>query len=227
MDILKTVLNEVRKELTDKDKVRQNAQDGMRKATSLSKQAILLIHQKRQKEAERLIEKAKEILANLKKNSTANPDIIYSGMYSAALQEYSEANIFLKLVQERRFVTPREIEVPSIDYVLGLADVIGECRRFALDALRQGDIEKAENCLQTMDQIYMELLALDESYMLVPGLRRKSDVARKVIEITRGDVTQEIRRDALEKHLREFEKSHKRTRGQGKKHLDKTNKAEE
>jgi translin len=137
------------------------------------------------------------------------------------LQEYSEANIFLRLVQERRFATPHEIDVPSVEYVLGLADVIGECRRFALDALRQGYVEKAENCLQTMDQIYMELLALDESYMLVPGLRRKSDVARKVIEITRGDVTQEIRRDALEKHLIRLEKSHKRTRGQGKKHLEK------
>jgi predicted translin family RNA/ssDNA-binding protein len=42
--------------------------------------------------------------------------------------------------------------------------------------------------------------------MLVPGLRRKCDTARKIIEITRGDVTQEIRRSALEKYLKKFEK---------------------
>jgi predicted translin family RNA/ssDNA-binding protein len=57
-----------------------------------------------------------------------------------------------------------------------------------------------------MDQIYIELMAMDESYMLVQGLRRKCDIARKIIEITRGDVTQEIRRNELEKHLRQFEK---------------------
>ena len=84
--------------------------------------------------------------------------------------------------------------------------MIGECRRSALDALREGDTKKAEQYLRTMDQIYIELMAMDESYMLVPGLRRKCDVARKIIEITRGDVTQDIRRNELEKHLRQFEK---------------------
>jgi predicted translin family RNA/ssDNA-binding protein len=42
--------------------------------------------------------------------------------------------------------------------------------------------------------------------MLVSGLRRKNDVARKIIEATRGDVTQEIRRSELEKQLKLFEK---------------------
>jgi translin len=131
-------------------------------------------------------------------------------MYSAALQEYSEAYIFLKLVRESRFVEPKEINVPSTDYVLGLADVIGECRRWALDALREGNVRKGERCLKTMDEIYIELMAMDESYMLVPGLRRKCDVARKIIEITRGDITQEIRRSTLEKHFERLEKTAKK-----------------
>jgi len=57
-----------------------------------------------------------------------------------------------------------------------------------------------------MDEIYVELMAMDESYMLVPSLRRKTDIARRIIEITRGDVTQEIRRSRLEKYLKRFEK---------------------
>lgn len=206
MDTLKTVLSETRKELMYKDKVRETTYIDLRKATSLSKQAILLIHQKRLKEAKKFIEKARIIISKVNSISATHPSIIYCGLYSATLQEYSEANIFLKLVQESRFITPKEINVPSDDYVLGLADVIGECRRSVLDALREGDAKKGEKYLQTMDQIYIELMALDESYMLVPGLRRKCDVARKIIEITRGDVTQEIRRNELEKHLRQFEK---------------------
>jgi len=207
MPTLKTVLNAVRKELVLKDELHEKAHGDMRKVTSLSKQAILLIHQKRLNEAEKLVASASETLSKLWDASTGHPDIIYTGMFSAALQEYSEANIFLRLVEESRYLTPKEINVPSADYVLGLADVIGECRRLALDALREGNAKRAEKCLQTMDEIYTELMRMDESYMLVPGLRRKCDVARKIIEITRGDVTQEIRRSMLEEHLKRVEKS--------------------
>jgi translin len=206
MPSLKTVLKRIENDLQEKEKVLKTSQEDMRKATSLSKQAILLIHQKKMKNAEKLIENAGEIISKLNVVSAKYPGIILTGMFSAALQEYSEANIFLKLIQESRFITPEEINVPSVDYVLGLADVIGEYRRLALDALREGDAKKSEKCLQTMDEIYMELMAMNESYMLVGGLRRKCDVARKIIEITRGDVTQEMRRSTLEKHLIRFER---------------------
>jgi translin len=209
---LKTILKEVKKELVQKDEVRENAHQSMRKITSISKQAILFIHQKRHKEAKKLIENAKEIIFRLQTLAKENPDVIYSGMFSAALQEYAEANIFLGLIQNSRFVPPTEINVPSVDYVLGLADVVGEYRRLTLDALREGDAEKGEECLKTMDEIYIELMAMDEAYMLVPGLRRKCDVARKIIESTRGDVTQEVRRKSLENYLKRFERAQGRKR---------------
>jgi translin len=210
MPPLKNILREVRESLRKKEKLRENAQKDMRKSTSLSKQAILLMHQKRLKEARSLIEKAAGIISKLNNLSATHPDIIYGGLFNAALQEYSEANIFLKLIEESKFVTPQEINVPFVDYVLGLADVIGEYRRMALDALREGDVKKSEKCLEMMDEIYIELMAMDEAYMLVPGLRRKCDTARKIIEATRGDVTQEIRRSMLEKYLKRFENLAKR-----------------
>ena len=151
MSSLRNILREIRKELREKEKVRENVQKDMRKATSLSKQAILLVHQKRSEEAKKLIETAKEIISKLRDTSSSYPEIIYSGLFNAALQEYSESNIFLNLVEESRLVTPKEINVPSVDYALGLADVIGEYRRLALDALREGNVEKGEKCLQTMD----------------------------------------------------------------------------
>jgi predicted translin family RNA/ssDNA-binding protein len=63
-----------------------------------------------------------------------------------------------------------------------------------------------------MDEIYTELMAIDEAYMLVPGLRRKCDVARRIIETTRGDITQEVRRKALEDYLRSFEQQQSKRR---------------
>jgi translin len=202
---LETILQKVKNELMQKNQIHEETHESMRKATSLSKQAILLIHQKKYAEAEEFIENAKEKISSLQVLSKEHPEIIYGGMFSAALQEYSEARIFLILVKESRFVTPAEICVPSIDYVLGLADVIGEYRRLALDNLREGEVKKGEECLETMDQMFIQLLALDEAYMLVPGLRHKSDIARRIIESTRGDVTLEIRRKSLEDYLKKFQ----------------------
>jgi translin len=202
---LETVMQTVKSELMQKNQIREESHESMRKATSLSKQAILLIHQKRFDGATEMVANAKEKIVSLQEQAKQYPEIIYGGMLSAAFQEYSEANIFLVLVEEERFVTPAEINVPSVDYVLGLADVIGEYRRLALDNLREGEIKKGEKCLEIMDQVFIQLLALDEAYMLVPGLRHKSDIARRIIESTRGDITMEVRRKSLEDQLKRFD----------------------
>jgi translin len=215
---LESILQEVKNELMNKNKIHEETHESMRKATSLSKQAILLIHQKKYAEAEKFIANAEEKISSLQVLSEEYPEIIYGGgMFSAALQEYSEARIFLILVRESRFVTPAEINVPSVDYVLGLADVIGEYRRLALDNLREGEVKKAEVCLEIMDQVFIQLLALDEAYMLVPGLRHKSDIARRIIEATRGDVTLEIRRKSLEDYLKKFQPVKRTTKRRAKK----------
>jgi len=204
---LRAILDKVKKELTKKEKIREALYDDMRKVTNFSKQSILRYHQNKLEEARRLLEGAKELILRLQKMAEDYPSIVYGGMFSAALQEYSEAAVFLALASESRFVSPEELNVPSVDYVLGLADVVGEYRRLALDALRVGDAEKGDACLRIMDEIYIELTALDEAYMLVPGLRRKCDVARRIIEATRGDVTQEVRRKSLEDYLKRFEQA--------------------
>ncbi len=204
---LEIIIQEVKNELMAKNQIREETHESMRKATSLSKQAILLIHQKRFEDAEKMVSSARERILILQDMAKQYPEIIYGGMLSAAFQEYSEANIFLILVKEDRFVTPAEINVPSVDYMLGLADVIGEYRRLALDNLREGEVVKGEKCLEIMDQIFIQLLALDEAYMLVPGLRHKSDIARRIIESTRGDITLEVRRKSLEDQLKRFEPS--------------------
>lgn len=152
-----------------------------------------------------MLNDAKNIITNLQEQAKEYPEIIYSGMFSATLQEYSEANIILTLIKDDRFMLPSEINVPPTDYILGLADVIGEYRRLALDYLREGKVENGVKCLEIMDQIFIQLLALDEAYMLVPGLRHKSDIARRIIETTRGDITLEVRRKTLEDQLKKFE----------------------
>jgi translin len=203
---LKTILGKIQDELQKREKVHDEVQRDMRRATRLSKQAILFTHQERYKEAKKLLEESTELLAKLRSVAELYPDMLYSGLVNAAHQEYAEAQTLVTLVRSDRFISPEEIGVPSIDYVLGLADVIGELRRRALDSLRKEDVKTAEECLRLMESIYVELMSMDEAYMLVPGLRRKSDVARHLIETTRGDITIEARRNSLEKCMQNLEK---------------------
>jgi translin len=204
---LKNILNEGKKELIEINELRENIQKNMRKTIRFSKQAILRIHQKNFPKSKVLLREAKENIAQLQTIAIKHPEIIFSGMYIAVLQEYCEANILLDLIQEKKIITPRELNVPYSEYILGLADVIGEFRRLSLDALREDYVEKGEKYLIVMEEIYLELQAMDEAYMLVPGLRRKCDVARKIIEITRGDITQAVRQKALENYLKRLEKN--------------------
>jgi len=200
-------LGKIQRELKEKDEVREQVQMDMRRATRLSKQAILFTHQERLGDAKKLLDEAGKLFAKLNKVAKAHPDMVYTGMVDAAYEEYAESQTLLRLVEENRFTSPEELRVPSVAYVLGLGDVIGELRRRTLDTLRKGEVKMAENCLQIMEKIYMELMSMDDAYMLVHGLRRKGDVARHVIEATRGDITLEARRTSLERSIKRLEKA--------------------
>jgi len=208
---LKSLLSKIQDELRKRETVHEEVQRDMRRATRLSKQAILFTHQERFKEAKKLLKEADGLFAKLHSAAKTYPDMVYSGLVDAAFQEYAEAQTLLGLVEENRFISPEEIDVNSVAYVLGLADVIGELRRRALDSLRKEDVKTAEDCLCLMEEIYVQFMSMDEAYMLVPGLRRKSDVARHIIENTRGDITIESRRSSLEKCMQNLEKIVKRT----------------
>jgi translin len=205
--LLKKILEKIQEELNTREKVREEVNKDMRKATRLSKQAIQVIHQERFGDAKTMLEEAKKLYAKLRDSVKDYPDLFYSGSVGAAFEEHAEARVLLTLIQEDRFVNPEEIAVPATFYVLALGDVVGELRRRVLDLIRRGNVKAAEKCLDWMEYIYSELTALDDAYIIINGLRRKGDVARRLIEITRGDITSEVRRSALEHSISKLEKT--------------------
>jgi translin len=205
--LLKEILEKIQEELSRREEVWEEVKRDMRKATRLSKQAIQVTHQERFDDAKAMLKEAKSLFVKLQETAKDYPYLLYSGSVGAAFEEHAEAHILLTLIQEDRFVTPKEIKVPLTPYVLSLGDVIGELRRRTLDLIRRGNVEAAEKTLEKMEHIYSELTALDEAYIIVKGLRRKGDVARRLIEITRGDITSEARRSALEHSISELEKA--------------------
>jgi translin len=103
--------------------------------------------------------------------------------------------------------TPEEIGVEDAPYLNGIAEAIGEARRYALDLLRGGRVEEGERVLATMDDLYSILVTMDYPDAITGNLRRSTDVARSLIEKTRGDlsvarVSQDLH-DALDRHARD------------------------
>jgi len=178
---------------------------GVRRTTKLAKRAIFSIHKGELEEARRILDEAREELVKMRAFLNERPDVAGINVLGPAYQEYSEAEILLALVSGSEIPGPDELDVPPGHYVLGLADVIGELRRRALEALKSGRFEGAESCLELMEEIYMELISLDEAQAVLPELRRKCDIARRLIEATRGDISVEARRRSLEEALGRLE----------------------
>jgi translin len=204
---LKDILEKIQDELNEREEVGEEVNKDMRKATRLSKQAIQVTHQERFDDAKAMLREAKDLFVKLRETAKNYPALFYSGSVGAAFEEYAEAQVLLALIQGEQFVSPEEIGVPFTPYVLALGDVVGELRRRALDLIRKGDIGAAEKSLEWMEDIYSELTALDDAYIIINGLRRKGDVARRLIEITRGDITSEVRRSTLEHSISKLEKT--------------------
>jgi len=203
---LNNILKQIQDELAKKDAIRQDVQAAMRKCTRLSKTAIFQMHKQQLEDAETTLKEAKGLFGTLTDLTASYPDLVYMGIVEAAYEEYTEAQILLSLIKKGRFVDNKEISVPTPAYVLGLADVVGELRRQTLDYMRKNEVAKAERNLELMEMVYVELVNLDEANVLVRGLRRKCDVARHVLEATRGDVTIEVRRTHLEDSIESLRK---------------------
>jgi translin len=103
---------------------------------------------------------------------------------------------------------PDDLGVTPAAYLNGMSEAIGECRRAVLDLLRHGEVARAESLLQAMDDMYYVLVTMDYPDAITGHLRRSTDVARSIIEKTRGDLSvslvQRDLRDALERHAEDF-----------------------
>ncbi len=191
-------------ELRAREKARDEVLSRARRARMLSKQAIMLIHNDDHVEAEAKLEEAKKLLDEVEAQLKEHVELGGFEAVYAAREEYAEAYILHELKTTAAFPRPEAVGVPLYTYLLGLADVVGELRRDALDSLRVGDLEAAEADLRLMEHVYLSLVSMEEVSLLLKGLRRKLDVARGVIERTRGELTAEIGRQRLSKSIEQL-----------------------
>ncbi len=202
---LESIVERIRANLDARNVARDLALARSRELIRHCANAIRAAHRNDFAEAGQLLLTAQDLATHLAADLADYPDLYYAGYSQDALKEFAEANITVALVQGRDLPEPEQLGVEYPAYLNGLGEAAGELRRYALDALRNGDIATAEKMLSAMDDIYDSLVTIDFPDALTGGLRRTTDMVRGVLERTRGDLTVAVRQQKLEEALKEFE----------------------
>ena len=191
--------------LTLRHQAREQALAVSREVIRFSANAIRAVHRGDFDDARQLIERAGERLRETRHIRDENPEIYYAGFLSDARKEFTEANITLAVISRSDIPDPGAIDVDAPAYLNGMAEVIGELRRYILDALRRDSFEHCEEFMDVMDEIYGILVTIDFPDGVTGGLRRSTDAMRGVLERTRGDLTISLQQRRLEQRLAELE----------------------
>ncbi|HVE91482.1 MAG TPA: haloacid dehalogenase [Actinomycetota bacterium] len=129
------------------------------------------------------------------------PEIFHAGFLQDAQIEYVEARATYAIIRGEPFPAPEDVRIGEAPYLNGLGDTIGELRRHILDLMRHGELERCEQLLEAMDEIYVVLTSMDYPDAITGGLRRRTDVARSLIERTRGEFSIALIQQGLRNEL--------------------------
>ncbi|MBV6450230.1 MAG: hypothetical protein MHPDNHAH_00951 [Anaerolineales bacterium] len=204
MHKLEQIADDIRKSFDVRTKMRDEALALARQLTRACSLAIRAVHRNDSDEMKTHLNEAHELADKLRADLKEHPDLYYAGYTQDALKEFVEANVTCALIQNQPLQTPGELGVENSTYLNGLAEVVGELRRRTLDILRSGYSQEAERLLSHMDEIYSVLVTIDYPDAITNGLRRQTDLARGIIEKTRGDVTFSLRGKDLTQAIRKL-----------------------
>jgi len=204
MHKLEEIADRIRQKFDVRTSMRDQALAQARQLTRACSLAIRAVHRDDKEAMEAQLAEAGSLANTLRDELKDHPELYYAGYTQDALKEFVEANVTCALIQKQPLQTPEELVVEESTYLNGLAEVVGELRRRTLDILSSGYSEEAERLLNYMDEIYSVLVTMDYPDAITSGLRRQTDLARGIIEKTRGDVTFSLRGEHLTQAIRKL-----------------------
>ena len=185
MKNLEKIVSRIESELDEKDEVREVALKSSRAVIRISGGMLRGLHRK--EDVSHQFKDLKDEVSRLSGLLADHPDITAAGYIESAYQEYAEVGIMISILESGDVPSPEELGIGGVPYLLGLADTVGELRRFCLDELKSGKVEKANSFLEKMEDIFSELMRFDYPDAILP-IRRKQDIVRSLLEKTRGEV---------------------------------------
>jgi len=201
MQKLEAITEQIRKVFDARTSARDLALAQARQLTRACSLAIRAVHRDEVETMTTHLNEARQLADTLRSSLAQHPDLLYAGYTQDALKEFVEANVTCALIRNEPLQTPEDLLVDPSTFLNGLAEVVGELRRRTLDILRHGYSTEAERLLGIMDEIYSVLVTMDYPDAITNGLRRQTDLARGIIEKTRGDITFSLRGEHLEKSI--------------------------
>lgn len=201
MHKLESIVDKIRLDFDARSAARDKALSQARQLTRSCSLAIRAVHRDDSDDMNAHLTEAHRLAEALTVDLQDYPDLFFAGYTQDALKEYAEAKVTCALIQNQPLQTPEELGVVNATYLKGLSEVVGELRRRILDILRHGYSEEAERLLSYMDEIYTVLVTIDYPDAITYGLRRQTDIARSIIEKTRGDITFSLRGEHLEQAI--------------------------
>ncbi len=197
---------ELHRRFDAKTAAREQAIPAGRRAIRASANAIRAAHRGEFDLADELLAAARGELDQGLAAVVDQPDVRFAGYLRDAEKEYAEACLTLALVRGGELPAPAAVGVGDAPYLNGMAEAVGEGRRHILDLLRLGEVERAERVLAELEELYGLLVTMDYPDAITMNLRRSTDVARSLIEKTRGDLSiafvQREVQSALDEHVR-------------------------
>ena len=179
----------LKQEMESKHEARERALRSSRSIIQLSSRAIKHVHRGQLPDAANLIDEAKQLASEARASMVGHPEIEYAGYLQDAEKELVEACACLAIVAGDPLPTPHSLSVQANAYLHGMGECASELRRTVLDLMRQGNMTRAEELFEQMEEIYDSLTTFDFPDGLTGGLRRTCDALRAVIERTRSDMT--------------------------------------
>jgi len=195
--IFQTLSEKIERRLVSLNEIRDDLMRLSRDVVKYSGRSIESFHRKQINQTEQNLEKAENNLIELTKILETEPSFYQLGLVNVALQEYTEAKLLLDIVEKGKFSTVEELKVTEQTYLLGIADLIGELRRYILEKLLENEIEDAKSVYNTMKEIYGTFMQIDYGKNLVSDFRRKKDIARVLIERTLSDLLGAIQSEKI------------------------------
>ena len=192
-------------ELTEQNGDREQALSVSREVIRFSANAIRAVHRGDFDDARELIKKGDARLRDADHIEASSPSIFNAGFMNDARKEFTEANVTLAVISGSDIPSISDLKVDAAAYINGMAEVIGELRRYILDALRRDAVDGCPEFMDIMDEMYGVLVTIDFPEGVTSGLRRNTDAMRGVLERTRGDLTMALRQHSLEARLAEWE----------------------
>ena len=182
---VKASIEEISARLSSKVEAREELSLRARRGIRLCGEAVSLSHRGHVDEAKERLREAREIMEGLRpKRQDLELEV-----FSVLAQEYVEAEALVRVIEGGELPSVEELQVTDEAYVLGMADLIGELRRRALEEMRKGNGSEAERLYELMKRLYELIWPLEYPRSLVPGLRHKLDAMRRALDETLHDLT--------------------------------------